>query len=100
MQNLILIILSIAFLAVLILLYLMYKKLNAQNKPQEGEKNLFVMLQNQIQELNRTVDEKISNTHKIMGQTKEKIDQTGRNQSASSIVHRPNEKSGTRTDQF
>ena len=76
MQNLILIILSIAFLAVLILLYLMYKKLNAQNKPQEGEKNLFVMLQNQIQELNRTVDEKISDTHKIMGQTQEKIHQT------------------------
>ncbi len=76
MENIILTIISAGLLAALIMLYLMYKKIVSQNKPKEGEENLFIMLQSQIQDLNRNVNEKISDTHKMMGQTQDNIHKT------------------------
>ena len=54
---------------ILIAVYLLYKKLQNNQKPKEGEQNLFLMLQNQIQELNVMVDRKMTDTHKAMNDT-------------------------------
>jgi DNA recombination protein RmuC len=73
MQNPFLIITILIGLAILIALFLLYKKINKSNAPKEGEQNLFLMLQNQIQELSRSnldlqklIDQKITDTHKAM----------------------------------
>jgi len=54
---------------ILISVYLLYKKLQDNQKPKEGEQNLFLMLQNQIHELNVMVDRKMTDTHKAMNET-------------------------------
>lgn len=66
MTNFLLIFLGILLLVALGFLYLTYKKLSEGQKPKEGEQNLFLMLQNQIQELNKMVDRKITDTHKVL----------------------------------
>jgi len=55
---------------------LLYKKLEDTKKPKEGEKELFSLLQNQIQELNRTVDQKMTDTTKTMNETQVNINKT------------------------
>ncbi len=46
-------------------------------KPQsESDNNLFVMLQNQIQELNRQIDQKISETHRVVNDTQTNLNRT------------------------
>ncbi len=72
-MEIILIILVILLLATLGGVFVLYKKLSESQKPNEGDANLFLMLQNQIQEQSRavsdlmkTVDTKIADTHKLM----------------------------------
>ncbi|MBU0597124.1 DNA recombination protein RmuC [Patescibacteria group bacterium] len=76
MQTTLLIILSLGLMATLVILFLMYKKLSDTNKPKDGDQNLFVMLQNQMQELSRVFDEKMNDTNKTMQNTQESIHKT------------------------
>jgi len=76
MQTFLLTLLSIISFSLLIGLFLLYKKLEDTKKPKEGEKELFSLLQNQIQELNRTVDQKMTDTTKTMNETQITINKT------------------------
>jgi len=51
----------------------MYKKLTEMQKPKEGQENVFMLLQNQIQDINKT-----------MGETQKTINQTIQNQFSQS----------------
>jgi len=73
MTNFILSLFGLLLLVALFLLYLTYKKLYEGQKPKEGEQNLFLMLQNQIQALNTLVDNKITETHKVMADTQNNL---------------------------
>jgi len=66
MQNFLLITVAVALIITVGFLIVLYKRFKDLHKPKEGEQNLFVMLQNQINELNRTVDQKMSDTHKTI----------------------------------
>ncbi|PIR03443.1 MAG: DNA recombination protein RmuC [Candidatus Magasanikbacteria bacterium CG11_big_fil_rev_8_21_14_0_20_43_7] len=76
MQTTLLIFLTILLLTTLGAIFFLYKKLQEQGKPKEGDQNLFIMLQQQIQELNKTVDQKMSETHKAMGETQQSLNKT------------------------
>ena len=84
MQTPLLIILTILLAGTLVMLYILYKKLEESQKPKEGDNNLFVMMQNQIQEMNRTLDQKMSETHKAMSDTKLDLSKTLREQFSES----------------
>lgn len=57
-------------------MFFLYKKLQEAQKPKDEDKNLFYMLQQQIQNLNQTVDQKISETHKAMYDSQHNINRT------------------------
>ncbi len=76
MEQIFLIILTVLLLATLVAIFFLYKKLQEQSKPKEGQDQLFMMLQNQIQELNKTVDAKMTETHKAMGETQQSLNKT------------------------
>jgi len=65
-------------------LFLMYRKLQEQNKPKEGEENMFMLLQQQMQDLNKTMDQKMSDTHKAIGENQTNINKTIQTQFAQS----------------
>ncbi|PIT88572.1 MAG: DNA recombination protein RmuC [Candidatus Magasanikbacteria bacterium CG10_big_fil_rev_8_21_14_0_10_36_32] len=69
--------------AIIILLVIMIKKI--QTKPKDGEQNLFLMLQNQINELNKSMDQKMSDTHKLMSDNQDNINKTIQGQFGQSI---------------
>ena len=48
----------------------------ASTKPKDGEQNLFLMMQNQIQELSRLVDQKMTDTNKAMAETQTNLHKT------------------------
>jgi DNA recombination protein RmuC len=73
MQSFLTIILAITTVGALALFFLLYRKMQDIQKPKEGESNLFVMLQNQIQELTRNVDEKMNETNKTMSETQQNL---------------------------
>jgi len=76
MQTILIILAIILFSGVLIGLYFIYRKLQDNQKPKEGDQNLFLMMQNQIQELSRLVDRKITDTHKTMNETQQNLNKT------------------------
>ncbi|MBD3311796.1 MAG: DNA recombination protein RmuC [Candidatus Magasanikbacteria bacterium] len=76
MQTTLTIILTVLLVAAIVLLYFLYRKLQEIQKPKEGEENLFMLLQNQIQDMNKTLDQKMSETHKAMNQTQTSLDKT------------------------
>ncbi len=78
-----LLIISALGLAILAGLFLLYKKMSEDGKPKEGEQNLFLMLQNQIQELSRSnlelqksIDQKMADTNKAMAETQTNLHKT------------------------
>jgi DNA recombination protein RmuC len=72
-----LLIIAIFFLAVFSLLVAaLYRKLSTQQKPAEGEQNLFVMLQNQLSDLSRTFDQKITDTQRSFNDTQTALHKT------------------------
>ena len=73
MQTFILIFLSVLSLALLAGIFLLYKKIQETGKPKEGDQNLFLMLQNQIQDLNQTVEKKISESSRLVNETQNNI---------------------------
>lgn len=61
---------SILFLG---LVFYLQRRLRQLGQP---DQSLFLMLQNQIQELTRTIDQKMADTHKVMNQTQEALHHT------------------------
>lgn len=59
--------------------------MHESQKPKEGDQNLFLMLQNQIQDLNQLVDRKISDTHKVMAETQSSLNKTIQSQFNQSV---------------
>ena len=76
MQTFILIILTILLLATLAGIFFLYQKVQDLKKPKEGEQNMFMLLQQQMQDLNKTLDQKMSETHKSMNDTQFNINKT------------------------
>lgn len=76
MSNIIISGLFLLLLAVLIALFLLYKKISENGKPKDGEQNLFLLLQQQMQDLGRLVDQKMGETHKAMNETQMNLNKT------------------------
>lgn len=76
MLQILLIILVIFLIALSILIFILYKKIQTSQKPKEGDQNIFIMLQNQIEGLSKMVDQKITETHKTMNDTQQNINRT------------------------
>lgn len=85
MNSILLVILAVLLVGALILLYIMYRKLSESQKPKEGEENLFIMLQKQIQDLGRTMDQKINDTNKTMNDTQTNLHKTIQEQFGQSV---------------
>lgn len=85
MQTTLLIIISLGFIGAVVLLYIMYRKLAELKKPSETDGNLFVMLQNQIQDLSRVMDQKITDTHRIVNDTQTNLHKTIQEQFGQSV---------------
>jgi len=85
MQTGILIVLAVLLLVVLGVLYVLYQKLQRSEQPKEGEQNMFLMMQNQIQELQRVIDQKMTDTNKAMGETQQNLNKTIQNQFGQSM---------------
>ena len=76
MQTILLITLVIILLALAGLVFLLYKKIQDGQKPKEGDQNIFIMLQNQIDGLGKLIDQKISETHRNMSDSQQNINRT------------------------
>lgn len=76
MQTFLLVLLSIISIGLLAGIILLYKKLSTNQQPKEGEQNLFLMLQNQLNEMTRTMDQKLSDTNKVMNDTQLNLHKT------------------------
>ena len=76
METFLIIILILALLGAGTGMFLMYKKLESLQKPKDGDQNLFVMLQNQMQEMQRLFDQKMTDTHKAMSETQQNLNKT------------------------
>lgn len=79
-ETIIIILLSLLILGLLAGIFLLYQKLSKIGKPKEGEQNLFLMLQNQIQDLNKIVDQKISESNRLVNESQNNIHRTLQNQ--------------------
>ncbi len=80
-----LIIVVVLCVGVLVALYFVYRKLNENAAAKPGDQNMFLMMQNQIQELSRLVDQKITDTHKTMNETQVSLNKTIQNQFGQSM---------------
>ncbi len=85
MQNIIAIISIIIAFGALAAFYFLYKKIGAAQPPPAGDQNLFIMLQNQIQELNRLLEQKMNDTHKAMNETRDALHKTIQTQFGQSV---------------
>jgi len=83
MQNILLILLVILILGLIAMIFVLIKKQNT--KPKEDGQNLFLMLQNQIQDLNRLVEQKTIDTHKVMAETQTSLNKTIQSQFGQSM---------------
>ena len=78
MQTLVILfftLLMIAVIVAIVFLYKLYKKTIA-NGSLPREDNLFIMLQNQIQQINETVEQKITQTNKTMNESQHNLNRT------------------------
>jgi len=57
-------------------MYFFYKKISTQNQQPKEQDNLFVLLQNQVQEMNRTLDSKMAQNQKTMEDTQNNLNKT------------------------
>lgn len=85
MNSILTTVLVILLVGALFGLYIMYKKLSQIQKPKEGEENLFIMLQKQIQDLGRTMDQKMNDTNKTMNDTQTNLHKTIQEQFGQSV---------------
>ncbi len=85
MQTGLMIVFAILLVAMLAIIIRMYKKMaEAGQKNPDEEKGIFLMLQSQLQDLQKTVDIKISETYKIVGDGQQNIHHTLQTQFAQS----------------
>jgi DNA recombination protein RmuC len=75
MESSLLTILIIAFAGALGIIFAMYKKQQSNQKPKDDQ-NMFMMLQGQMQDLMKTFDEKMGETHKSMSSSQQEISRT------------------------
>lgn len=81
METILLIIVIVLLIALAAVLFLVSKK-----KPAEGaDKNMFLLMQQQIQELSRLMDQKMSDTHKTMNETQQNLNKTIQSQFGQSM---------------
>ncbi len=83
MQNILLVLLVLLVLGLIAMIFVLIKKQNP--KPKEDEQNLFLMLQKQIQDLNRSVEQKITDTHRVMNETQTNLNKTIQSQFGQSM---------------
>lgn len=83
MQNFLPIILAIIICGLAVIIIIISKRQKGDTK--EGDHNLFLMLQNQIQDLNRLVEQKITDTHKVMNETQTNLNKTIQSQFGQSM---------------
>ena len=83
METILFIVLIIIVLISVFFLYSMQQKLTDLQKPKEGDENLFIMIQNQIQEqarsvqdLTKTLDQKIAESTKSMNTSQQHLHTT------------------------
>lgn len=76
MTNILLTVLIVLLIAILAGGYYLYTKLQDANKPKDEDKNLFLLLQQQVQDLTRTMDSKMGETHKAMNETQHSLHRT------------------------
>ncbi|OGH64570.1 MAG: hypothetical protein A3J66_00080 [Candidatus Magasanikbacteria bacterium RIFCSPHIGHO2_02_FULL_47_14] len=69
-------------LAVCGFLFIVYRKLQTLQQPQAGEQNMFMLLQQQLQEMTKTVDQKMGETYRSMGENQHRLQQTIQDQFA------------------
>jgi len=67
---------SLLMLAVLIAIFLLYRKFSSKADVDSNNDTLFVMLQKQIQETNSLIDRKMAETNKMMTDTRHNLNQT------------------------
>lgn len=87
MQTGLLILFAVLLLAMLGVILMMYKKLADSTKPKEKdpeENSIFLMFQQQLQDMQKTMDLKISETHKIVGDGQQNLHHTLQTQFAQS----------------
>ncbi len=85
MQTFLLLGLIALVVILLALVYLLYQKIQGVGAPKEGEQNLFVLLQGQIQDLSRQFDQRMNDTHKAMHDTQTNLHQTIQTQFGQSV---------------
>lgn len=73
---------SLGFAAVL---FIIYRKMRALAEPDKSQQNLFLLMQNQIQELARLVDQKLTETSRAMNETQQHLNQTVQTQFGHSV---------------
>jgi len=83
MQIYFLILACIVIFGLAIAIFLIIKKQHAPSE--KTDQNLFLMLQNQIQDLNRLVEQKITDTHKVMSETQTTLNKTIQSQFGQSM---------------
>ncbi|PIR04581.1 MAG: DNA recombination protein RmuC [Candidatus Magasanikbacteria bacterium CG11_big_fil_rev_8_21_14_0_20_39_34] len=83
MQTFLLVLLLVMVGVAALAVFFLYKKVQKLSEPKEGEQNLFMLLQNQIQEQSRgvqelakVIDTKITETNKSMTQSQQHMHQT------------------------
>lgn len=85
MQTGLLVLFAVLLLAMFGVIILMYKKLSeAGKKNPDEEKGVFLMLQQQLQDMQKTMDMKISETYKIVGDGQQNLHHTLQTQFAQS----------------
>ena len=77
--------LGLALIAALALIAFLLFRQKAEPKDEEGEHNLFLMLQHQIQELSRQVDQKMADTHKVVAQGQDNMQKSLQTQLGQSM---------------
>ncbi|KKW41924.1 MAG: hypothetical protein UY92_C0012G0003 [Candidatus Magasanikbacteria bacterium GW2011_GWA2_56_11] len=76
MSTTFVIILALALAALGGMLALLYRKIQTLSGPTQNTSNFFLLLQQQIQDLNKTVDSKMSEAYKAMHETREHLHRT------------------------
>lgn len=69
MEQLLLILLLAAVAGLALIIFLLYRQLAKKNAGQNDDGRSFLLLQNQMQDLTRAMDEKLSKTHETVHQT-------------------------------
>ncbi len=78
-------ILILLFLIILGFIFVLYRKIQVGQQPKEGEQNIYIMLQNQIQDLGRLVDQKMNDTNRSMNESQKNMHQTIQTQFGQSV---------------